>query len=76
MSVNAWDTKALMLSSLVLANIRILSCFLFLFFYVSNFLITPIFREKIKIKLALAIPTGAPATLADEIIQFPTTCCT
>ena len=33
----------------------------------SNFLIVPAFREKI----ALAIATGAPITLADEIIQTP-----
>ena len=33
----------------------------------SNFLIIPVFREKI----VLAIPTGAPITLADEIIQTP-----
>ena len=33
----------------------------------SNFLIIPIVREKI----ALAIPTGAPTTLADEVIQTP-----
>ena len=32
----------------------------------SNFLIIPVVREKIKVKLAPAIPTGAPATLADE----------
>ena len=35
----------------------------------SNFLIIPVVREKIKVELALAILTGAPATLADEIIQ-------
>ena len=33
----------------------------------SNFLIIPVFREKI----ALAISTGAPIKLADEIIQTP-----
>ena len=37
----------------------------------SNFLIIPVVREKIKVKLALAIPTGAPTTLADEMIQTP-----
>ena len=37
----------------------------------SNFLIIPVAREKIKVKLALAIPTSAPTTLADEIIQTP-----
>ena len=37
----------------------------------SNFLIIPVAREKIKVKLALAIPTGAPTTLADEMIETP-----
>ena len=37
----------------------------------SNFLIIPVVREKIKVKLALAIPTGAPTILADEMIQTP-----
>ena len=61
-----------MISSLLLANIRILSCFFFLFLVIfSNFLTIPVVREKIKVKLALAIPTGAPTTLADEMIQTP-----
>ena len=34
----------------------------------SNFLVIPVVSEKINIKLALAIPTGAPTTLADKII--------
>ena len=37
----------------------------------SNFLIIPVVTEKIKVKLALAIPTGAPTTLADEMIETP-----
>ena len=37
----------------------------------SNFLIIPVAREKIKVKPTLAIPTDAPTTLADEIIQTP-----
>ena len=37
----------------------------------SNFFIIPVVREKIKVKLALANPTGAPTTLADEMIQTP-----
>ena len=37
----------------------------------NNFLIIPVVREKIKVKLALAIPTGALTTLADEMIQTP-----
>ena len=63
-----------MLSSLILANIRILSSFFFLFLVIlNNFLIIPVVREKIKVKLALAIRTGAPTTLADEMIQTPLT---
>ena len=69
MSINSWDTKVSMLSSLLLANIRILSCFFLFLVMLSNFLIIPVAREKIKLKLALAISTGAPTTLADEIIQ-------
>ena len=68
MSINVWGTKVSMLSSLLLANIRTLSCFFFLFLaMLSNFLIIPV-REKIKVKLALDIPTGAPTALADEMI--------
>ena len=38
----------------------------------SNFLIIPVVREKVKrVKLAPAIPTGAPTTLTVEIIQTP-----
>ena len=55
-----------------MANIRILSCFFFLFVLIfSNFLTIPVVREKIKIKLALAIPTGAPTILVNEIIDTP-----
>ena len=61
-----------MLFSLFLVNIRILSCFFFLFLVMlSNFLIIPVVREKIKVKLTLAIPAGAPTTLADGMIQTP-----
>ena len=58
--------------SLLLANIRILSCFFFLFLVIfSNFLTIPIVREKIKVRLALAIPTGTPTILVNEIIDTP-----
>ena len=61
-----------MLLSLLLANIKILSCFFFLFlFMLSNFLIIPVVREKIKVKLALAILAGAPTTLVREMIDTP-----
>ena len=69
MSMSAWDIKVSMLSSLLLANIRILSWFFFLFLVIlSKFLIIAVVREK-KVKLALAMPTGAPTTLADKMIQ-------
>ena len=61
-----------MLLSLPLANISILSCFFFLFLVMlGNFLIIPVVREKIKVKLLVAIPTGGPTTLSDELIQIP-----
>ena len=72
MSINACDTKVSMLFSLLLANMRILSCFFFLFLVMlSNFLIITVVRGKIRVKLAPAIPVGAPATLTEEIIQTP-----
>ena len=37
----------------------------------SNFLTIPVVREKIKVRLALAIPTGAPTILVNEIIDTP-----
>ena len=47
---------------------------LFLFFFLvifNNFLTIPVVREKIKVKLALTIPTGAPVILVKEIIDTP-----
>ena len=59
-----------MLLSLLLANIRILSCFFFFFLVIfNNFLTIPVVKEKIKVRLALAIPTGAPIILVYEIID-------
>ena len=37
----------------------------------SNFLIIFVVKEKVKVKLAHTIQTGAPTTLADEMIQTP-----
>ena len=70
MSIITCDTKVSMLFSLLLGNIRTLSCFFFLFLAIlSNFFIIAVVKEKIKVKLAPAIPTGAPTTLTEEIIQ-------
>ena len=61
-----------MLLSLLLASIKSLSYVFFLFLaMLSNFFIIPVIREKIKVKLALAIPTGAPTVLVKEIIDTP-----
>ena len=37
----------------------------------NNFLTIPVVREKIKVRLALAIPNGAPTFLVNEIIDTP-----
>ena len=56
--------------SLLLANIRILSCFFFSFVVIfNNSLTILVVREKIKVKIALAIATDAPITL--QIIDTP-----
>ena len=67
--ISACDIRVSVLLSLLLANIRSLSCFFFLFLVMlRNFLIIPVLREKIKVKLVLAIPTGAPTTLVNEMM--------
>ena len=59
-----------MLLSLLLVNIRILSFFFFFFLVIfSNFLSIPVVREKIRVKLALAISTEAPTRLVNEMID-------
>ena len=37
----------------------------------SKFLIIPVVKEKIRVKLALAIPAGAPTALVKEMIDTP-----
>ena len=65
MSINARDINVSMLLSLHLVN------FFFFFVISSNFLTIPVVREKDKVKLVLAIPTGAPTIVANEIIDNP-----
>ena len=61
-----------MLLNLLSANIRVLSYFFFLFLAIcSNFLMIPVDKEKIKVKLALTIPTDVPITLVNKIIDIP-----
>ena len=71
-SINACDIHISMLLSLLLANIIILSCFFFLFLPIfNNFLTIPVVKEQIKVRLALAIPTGDSIILVNEIIDTP-----
>ena len=37
----------------------------------SNFFTIPVVKEKNKVRLALAIPTGAPTILVNEIVDTP-----
>ena len=61
MLISAWGTKVSMLFSWILL------CFFFSFFaMLSNFFIIPVVREKIRVKLAPAIPTGVPTTLTKK----------
>ena len=72
MSISSSDTKVSMLFSLFLANIRVLSCFFFLFLdTLNNLFIIPVAKDKIKVKLALAILAGALITVVKEIIDTP-----
>ena len=50
---------------------KYLIMFFFLFLILSNFLIIPEVKERIKVKFALAIPTRAPITIVNEIIDTP-----
>ena len=43
----------------------------FVLILLSNFFTIPVDREKNKVRLALAIPTGAPAILVNEIVDTP-----
>ena len=72
MSVNACDINVSMLLSLLLANIIILSCFFFFFLVIfNNFLVISVVREKIKVKFALAITTGAPTKIVNKETDTP-----
>ena len=61
-----------MLFSLLLARTSVLPCFFLSFLVILIiFLIIPVVNEKIKAKLALAIPAGAPIAVVEEIIDTP-----
>ena len=61
-----------MLFNLLLQSTRILLCLFFLFLVIcNNFFIIHVVKENTIVKLTLAIPAGAPITLAKEIIDTP-----
>ena len=49
--------------------------FLFIFVVFNNFLINPVDNENARLKLALAISTDAPITIAKKCNRNATTCC-
>ena len=60
-----------MLLNLLLANITFFLCFFFFFFIVfNNFFTSPVGSENARLKLALAIPTGVPITVANDAIEM------
>ena len=62
-----------MLFNLLLGPIEILLCFFFLFRVVySGFSMIPLVNENAKLKLALAIPTGAPISLKKDGMEKST----
>ena len=59
-----------MLFNLLLANITVSLCFFFLLLVAfSNFFTSPVHNENVRLRLALAIPTGAPIILANDAIE-------
>ena len=56
---------------MVVASITILLCFYFLFLVVFNsFFIMPVEIKNARLKLAHAISTGAPMTIANDAIEM------
>ena len=67
---HASDILLSMLFNLLLANITIFLCFFFLFLVLFNsFFTIPAKIKNARLKLALAIPTGAPATVTNVAIE-------
>ena len=60
---------SILLSLLLAKNFIVL--FLFLLVIFNNLLTVPFVKEKVKVKPALAIPTGAPIILVNEISGTP-----
>ena len=60
-----------MLFNLLLANITILLCFFCLFrIAINNFFTIPVIIQNARLNLALSVPTGAPVTVANDVIEM------
>ena len=60
-----------MLFNLLIGNIKVLLCSLFLFcVFLNNFFTIPAEIGNARLKLALAIPTGAPVTVPNNAIEM------
>ena len=67
----ASDILPSILSNLLLANITILLWFLFLLLVAFNiFFTSSVAHENVRPRLALAIPTGVPITVANDVIEM------
>ena len=73
--IDTSDILLSMLFNLLLANITILLCILFLYFVVFNsFFTIPVEIENARLTLALAIRTGAPITVTNDAIEILSEC--
>ena len=69
--INGSDISLFILINLLLANITILLCFVFLFrVFLNNFFTIPVKIENARLKLELAIPTGAQINTANNAIEI------
>ena len=60
-----------MLFNLLVANITILLCFIFLFCVdFKNYFTIPVETENARLKIAFAIRTGSPITVANDAIEM------
>ena len=69
-SVRVIDIMIAILVGLLVANITVLLFFYFFFLIIFKFLFfpVPVLKRSTKLRLALAIATGAPMTVANEVI--------
>ena len=72
MPISASDIHVSMLLSFTFSQHKnFIMLFLFFLVVLNNCIVIPVVREKIKVKLAIAIATGAPTILVKEQIDTP-----